>query len=44
MFAATDGLATHSSNAILLVVRIVIGWLFLTNGWAKLMNMSGAAA
>ena len=44
MFAATDGLATRSSDAILLAVRIVIGWLFLTNGWAKLMNMSGAAA
>src|SRR5262245_2693624 len=44
MFAATDGLATRSSDAILLVVRIVIGLLFLTNGWSKLMNMSGAAA
>jgi putative oxidoreductase len=44
MFAATDRLATRSSDAILLVVRIVIGWLFLTNGWAKMMNMSGAAA
>ena len=44
MFAATDGLATRSTDAVLLVVRIVIGWLFLTNGWAKLMNMSGAAA
>ena len=43
MFAAADGLATRSSDAILLVVRIVIGWLFMTNGWAKLMNMSGAA-
>src|SRR5262245_29992136 len=44
MFAATDGLATRSSDAILLVVRIVIGWLFLTHRWAKLMDMSGAAA
>jgi putative oxidoreductase len=44
MFAATDGLATRSSDTSLLVVRIVIGWLFLTNGWAKLMNMSGAAS
>ena len=42
MFAATDAFATRSSNAILLIVRIVIGWLFLTNGWLKLMNMPGA--
>jgi putative oxidoreductase len=44
MFAATDGLATRASDAILLFVRIVIGWLFLTNGWLKLMNMSGAVS
>jgi putative oxidoreductase len=44
MFAATDGLATRASDAILLIVRIVIGWLFLTNGWLKLMNMSGAVS
>jgi putative oxidoreductase len=44
MFAATDGLATRSSDVILLIIRIVIGWLFLTNGWLKLMNMSGAVS
>ena len=42
MFAATDGLVTRSSDVILLIIRIVIGWLFLTNGWLKLMNMQGA--
>ena len=42
MFAATDGLATRSSDVLLLIIRIVIGWLFLTNGWLKLMNMQGA--
>jgi putative oxidoreductase len=41
MFAATDELATRSSDAILLVARIPIGWLFLTNGWAKILNMQG---
>jgi putative oxidoreductase len=41
MFAATDELATRSSDAILLVARILIGWLFLTNGWAKILNMQG---
>ena len=41
MFAATDELATRSSDAILLVARVLIGWLFLTNGWAKILNMQG---
>ena len=41
MFAATDELATRSSDAILLVARILVGWLFLTNGWAKILNMQG---
>ena len=41
MFAATDKLATSSSDAILLVVRVLIGWLFLTNGWAKIVNLQG---
>jgi putative oxidoreductase len=41
MFAATDGLATRSSDAILLVARLLIGWLFLTNGWGKIVNMQG---
>jgi putative oxidoreductase len=44
MFAATDRFAIRSSDTILLIVRIVIGWLFLTNGWLKLMNMSGAVS
>jgi putative oxidoreductase len=44
MFAATDGLVARSSDGILLVVRVLIGWLFLTSGWAKLMNMSGAVS
>src|SRR5262245_20545720 len=41
MFAATDKLATRSSDAILLVVRLLIGWLFLTNGWGKIVNLQG---
>ena len=36
MFAATDGIAARSSDALILVARLLIGWLFLTNGWAKL--------
>jgi putative oxidoreductase len=41
MFAATDNLATRSSDAILLIARVLIGWLFLTNGWAKIVNLQG---
>jgi putative oxidoreductase len=42
MFAASDSAAIRTSDAIVLIARIFIGWLFLTNGWAKLMNMQGA--
>lgn len=41
MFAATDSTATRMSDAIVLVARILIGWLFLTNGWAKVVNPQG---
>jgi putative oxidoreductase len=41
MFAATDRAATRMSDAIVLVARILIGWLFLTNGWAKVVNPQG---
>ena len=36
MFAATDGIAARSIDVLILVARLLIGWLFLTNGWAKL--------
>lgn len=44
VFAATDGIATRSSDAIALVARLLIGWLFLTNGWTKLLAPSGMVA
>jgi putative oxidoreductase len=44
MFAATDGVASRSADVILLFARLVMGWLFLTNGWMKLMNVAGATA
>jgi putative oxidoreductase len=43
MFAATDKFAANSGDAILLVARILTGWIFLTGGWDKLMNMQGTA-
>jgi len=44
LFAATDGVASRSGDFIVLFARIVIGWLFLTNGWMKLMNAAGGVA
>ena len=42
MFAGADAAAMRTGDAIVLVARILVGWLFLTNGWAELMNMQGA--
>jgi putative oxidoreductase len=41
MFAGTDELAARWGDAIILVSRIFVGWLFLKAGWDKLMNMTG---
>jgi putative oxidoreductase len=40
-FAATDGFAMRAGDVLALVCRLLIGWLFLVNGWAKLMNIAG---
>jgi putative oxidoreductase len=44
MFAASDSLAARSGDVVLLIARVLVGWLFLTNGWMKLMNVAGATA
>jgi putative oxidoreductase len=44
MFAAADGIAARSGDIIALIARILIGWLFLTNGWAKLTHMAGTVS
>jgi len=44
MFAATDRFASRSADLVLLIARILLGWLFFTNGWMKLMNVAGATA
>ena len=38
MFAATDAYADRGSDALVLVARLLIGWLFLDAGWLKLMG------
>jgi putative oxidoreductase len=42
MFAATDIYADRSGDALALVARLLIGWLFLDYGWMKLMGHEGA--
>ena len=41
IFAATDGVASRSGDLIILFARLVMGWLFFTNGWMKVMNIAG---
>lgn len=38
----SDNFATSSADALMLVGRIFVGFLFLTSGWSKLMNTAGA--
>jgi putative oxidoreductase len=36
-----DGIAVGVTDVLLLVGRVLLGWLFLVSAWAKFMNMSG---
>lgn len=36
-----DGLATGGTDFLVLVARVLVGWLLLASGWAKLINMAG---
>lgn len=42
MFSSADGLAAGSGDLLVLIARVLIGSLFLTSGWGKLMNVAGA--
>ena len=37
----TDGFAAGASDALLLVGRILLGWIFLSAGWGKFANLAG---
>jgi putative oxidoreductase len=37
-----DGMAANWNDFLLLVGRILLGWLFLASGWGKVMNIVGA--
>ncbi|KAB2883613.1 MAG: DoxX family protein [Pseudorhodoplanes sp.] len=41
--SAADGLASGSADALLLIGRVLLGWLFVAAGWGKIMNMAGFA-
>ncbi|HWM48700.1 MAG TPA: DoxX family protein [Xanthobacteraceae bacterium] len=43
MFSATDRFAASSTSVLLLVGRILLGWLFFVSGYGKLMNIAGTA-
>ena len=40
-FAGADALAMSSTNALVLIGRILLGWLFLMSGWPKVMSIAG---
>lgn len=42
--SCTDGIAASWSDVLLLVGRILLGWLFLASGIAKLGNIAGTTA
>ena len=40
----TDAIAEQSHNLLILLARVLLGWIFVMSGWGKLMNISGFAA
>jgi putative oxidoreductase len=40
MLSYMDGLATGASDFLVLIARVLVGWLLLASGWAKLINMA----
>jgi putative oxidoreductase len=40
----TDNLAASTADILLLIGRILLGWLFLKAGWDKVMNIAGFTA
>jgi putative oxidoreductase len=41
LLSCTDGIATSTTDSLLLVGRVLLGWLFLASAWGKLMNIAG---
>ena len=41
LLSCTDGIAASTTDLLLLVGRIFLGWLFLASAWPKLLNIAG---
>ena len=39
--ACTDGIAARWQDFLLLVARVLLGWIFVSSGWRKLMDIPG---
>ena len=39
-----DAIAAQWHDLLLLLARVLLGWIFVMSGWGKLMNISGFAA
>lgn len=39
----TDGVAASSTDTLVLIGRVLLGWIFVTASWGKLMGMAGFA-
>src|SRR4051795_1965640 len=40
----TDGIASRWQDLLMVVARVMLGWIFVMSGWGKLMNISGFVA
>ena len=40
----TDGLATQWQDFLLLLGRVLLGWIFILSGWRKLMDIPAFVA
>ena len=40
----TDAIAAQWHDLLILLARVLLGWIFVMSGWGKLMNISGFAA
>ena len=44
VLSCADKLAAQWTDFILLVGRVLMGWIFVSSGWGKLMNIPGFVA
>jgi putative oxidoreductase len=44
ILSRADGLAAHLQDVLLLLGRVLLGWIFIQSGWRKLMDIPGFVA